>query len=240
MPNVIITGSGRRIGRALALRFAEKGWGVGVHYNASLEMAKKTIAEVEEHGVLAVSAQADLRDGNALRRAYETYFDRFGSIDVLVNNAGVYPKPTSLSEITDEIWDDTLEVNLKAQLTSCKIFAELTGSSPARIINFASLGAFEIWRGRIPYNVSKTAALRLSEALARELAPRISVNCVSPGVIYIPDEPASEPLRIRPETIPAQRYGSTDDIFEATYFFATATQYVTGQNLKVDGGLNLI
>jgi NAD(P)-dependent dehydrogenase (short-subunit alcohol dehydrogenase family) len=107
-----------------------------------------------------------------------------------------------------------------------------------RIVNIASLGAFQIWKDRIPYNVSKAAVVQLTKALARSLAPDIMVNAVAPGAIAIPDEPAAGGM-IAPSRIPMGRHGSTDDIFNAVYFFADTATYITGQTLIVDGGLNI-
>ena len=103
----------------------------------------------------------------------------------------------------------------------------------------ASLGGTEVWKNRTPYNVSKAGVIQLTKSLARDLAPLVSVNCISPGTIEIKNESPSEPLRISNERIPFLRFGNIDDIFDAVNFFATASQFITGNNLIVDGGYSL-
>ncbi|MER3328335.1 MAG: SDR family oxidoreductase, partial [Candidatus Kapaibacterium sp.] len=154
---------------------------------------------------------------------------------VLVNNAGVFPERTKLSDIEESLIDDTFAVNLKGEFFTSQYFSQLAKSN-SRIINIASLGAYEIWRGRIPYHISKAALVHMTRALAVELAPKISVNSVSPGAIEVIDDPATDSSLISVEKIPMKRYGTPNDIFDAVYFFATTNSYITGQNLTVDGG----
>jgi NAD(P)-dependent dehydrogenase (short-subunit alcohol dehydrogenase family) len=238
-----ITGSGRRIGRALAVRFAREGWDVAVHYGHSKEHAEETLATVRGHGVRGELFAADVRDRAAIRTAIFDAADRFGALDVLVNNAGVYPKPAPIADITEELWRATIETNLYGEFFAAQAAAEVmlqrAGEGEAgRIVNLSSLGALQIWKNRIPYNVSKAAVVQLTRALARALAPRIAVNSVAPGAIEIPEEPAGGAL-LDADRIPMRRYGTTDDIFNAVWFFATTSTYVTGQTLVVDGGLNI-
>jgi NAD(P)-dependent dehydrogenase (short-subunit alcohol dehydrogenase family) len=239
---VFITGSGRRIGRALALRFAAEGWRVAVHYGGSAERAAETLSQVRALGVDAISVQADVRRREEIRRAIFAARDHFGGIDVLVNNAGIYPPATPLPEVDEEMWRTVLETNLYGEFFAAQGAAEVMMSRPGdgekgRIVNISSLGAFQIWRDRVPYNVSKGGVVQLTRALARTLAPHISVNSVAPGAIEIPDDPSGRMLGA--ERIPMRRYGSTDDIFNAVWFFASSATYVTGQTLLVDGGLNI-
>jgi NAD(P)-dependent dehydrogenase (short-subunit alcohol dehydrogenase family) len=240
---VFITGSGRRIGRALARGFAREGWSVAVHYGHSREEAEATLAEVRGHGVRGELFGADVRDRDAIRLAIFDAADAFGTIDVLVNNAGVYPKPASIEEVSDEMWRAVIETNLYGEFYAAQAAAEVMlrreGENEAgRIVNLSSLGAIQIWKDRIPYNVSKAAVVQLTRALARSLAPRIAVNSVAPGAIEIPEEPAGGRL-LDAARIPMRRYGTVDDIFGAVWYFATAASYITGQTLVVDGGLNI-
>src|SRR5690606_4446286 len=135
----------------------------------------------------------------------------------------------------ESLIDDTFDVNLKGELFTSQRFSQLAKPN-SRIINIASLGALEIWKGRVPYHISKSALLHLTKAMAVELAPNISVNCVCPGAIHIPEEPAEDSSLISTDKIPMKRYGNVDDIFDAVYFFATCSAYITGQNIIVDGG----
>ncbi len=235
-----ITGAGRRIGRHLAIRFAGMGWNVAVHYGESRAGAERTLADVRAAGGDAYLVQGDVRKRVDMQRCVEQAADRFGSIDLLVNNAGTYPNPVPLLDIEESMWRDVIETNLygeffTAQAVARVMLRQTTGGS---IVNVASLGAFQTWKNRIPYNVSKGGVVHLTRALARALAPDITVNAVAPGVIEIPDEPATGQLLAR-ERIPMRRHGTTDDIFNAVWFLGTQATYVTGQVILVDGGLNI-
>lgn len=246
MPTTIfITGAGRRIGRGLALRFAQRNWNVVIHYGSSKEAAEQTLRDVEMFGVQAMLVQADVRNRTELRNALAAGAERFGSIDVLVNNAAIYPPPRPLADVTEGLWREVLETNLFSEFFAAQATAEIMQQQPinergeqGRIINFASLGAYQIWRDRVPYNVAKAAVLQLTRALARALAPTIPVNGIAPGTIEIPEDPAPGTL-LSADRIPARRYGTIDDIFNAVWFFANDATYITGQTLLIDGGLSI-
>ncbi len=241
---VFITGAGRRIGRALALGFAERGWSIAIHYGESREGAEQTAGEVREKGAEAFVVQADVRDRAGIRDAIFSARDRFGRLDALVNNAGIYPPPRSIADTDEDLWREVIETNLYGEFFAAQAAAEAmlaqepVGGISGRIVNFSSLGAFQIWKDRIPYNVSKAAVVQLTRALARSVAPSIMVNSVAPGAIHIPDDPAKGSM-IQEYRIPMRRYGTTDDIFTAVWFLAAEASYMTGQTLIVDGGLGI-
>ena len=238
MSKVLITGSGKRLGKGLALEFAKKGWDVAVHYNSSFHLATETMYEINKLNCNSIILNANLQNFEEVKNLFIKMITEFGVPDVLVNNAGVFPKKRTLSNLSIDEWQETLDTNLNSVLYTSKIFGEIANEG-AKIVNIASIGGLEIWDGRIPYNVSKSALITLTEALARELAPKITVNCVSPGTIEIANEPASEKL-ISTNNIPAKRYGNVFDIFEAVYFFATSNNYITGNNLIVDGAYRFV
>ncbi|MGB9911865.1 MAG: SDR family NAD(P)-dependent oxidoreductase [Candidatus Kapaibacteriota bacterium] len=240
MKLVLITGSGRRIGKGLAIEFARKGWDVIIHYNSSEPTAIETKNYIEKNfGVKVYIFSSDLRNIEKSVSNFEKVFQEIGTPQVLVNNAAIFPEKRNLNEIDEEIWDTTITINLKAYLFIAKTFAKYA-SEGARIINIGSLGGIETWRGRIPYNISKAGVIQLTKSLAKELAPKILVNCVNPGTILIPYEPNQIDSPLVPvEKIPMQRYGTILDIFDAVYFFATCSDFITGQILNVDGGYHL-
>lgn len=237
---VFITGSGRRIGRNLALRFAGKGWNVVVHYRTAHEGAERTLADIQDSGGEGVLVQGDVRRPDDMRRCVEEGAERFGRIDLLVNNAGIYPDPVPLLDVEESMWRQVIETNLYGEFFTAQAVARvmMQQGTKGSIVNIASLGAFQTWKNRIPYNVSKGGVIHLTRALARALAPDITVNAVAPGVILIPDEPAAGSL-LSPERIPMRRHGSTDDIFNAVWFLGVEATYITGQVILVDGGLNI-
>ncbi|MCO5251366.1 MAG: SDR family oxidoreductase [Candidatus Kapabacteria bacterium] len=235
---VIITGGARRIGKGLAIQFANSGWNVGIIYNKSAEQAKETARLIEQTGVRAYAIQADVSHYDEIQNSIVEMKNHFGEVQVLVNNAAIYPERQSLNELTIDSWELVMNTNLRSILSSSQKFAEIAQSG-ARIINIASLGAFRIWKQRIPYNVSKAGVIQLTKALALELAPDISVNSVSPGTIEIKDEAADAGTLISVDKIPMKRYGNVNDVFDAVYFFANCSSFITGQNLSIDGGFSL-
>lgn len=237
---VFITGSGKRLGRSLALNFARQGWDVVIHYFESEESAKQTKSEIINLGKKAYLVKADLRSYTEIETAFTTAVNEFGIPKVLINNAGIFPKAKKIFELTKDDWEETLQINLSAEFYTSKIFVEFARKN-SRIVNISSLGAFEVWNRRIPYNVSKSAIIQLTKALARELAPYISVNTVCPGAIFFEHEPTeNDSSMLKENKIPMKRYATPDEIFEAVYFFSTCSNYITGQYLCVDGGASLI
>jgi len=239
-PVAFITGAGRRIGHDLAIRFAEHGWDVAIHCNTSVARAESTAEAVRRAGCDAIVVRADVRHRTEIDRAVDQAVGHFGRLDLLVNNAGIYPPAMPLLDVDEEMWREVLETNLYGEFFAAQAAARvmLVQEQGGRIVNLASLGSFQIWRERIAYNVSKGALIQLTRALARALAPTIAVNAVAPGVISIPDDPAKGTL-MEPTRIPMRRHGSTNDIFRAVWFFAVDALYVTGQVLLVDGGLSI-
>lgn len=235
---VFISGSGRRIGRALAVRFAEKGYDVALHYNNSYVTAMETKSLIEARGVECIAVKADVSNYNEYKSAFNTVVDELGIPSVFINNSGIFPAKKPIDKLSIDEWSNTINTNLSSEFYGAKIFADYALHG-AKLINIGSLGGLEIWKQRIPYNVSKAGVIQLTKALALELAPKIAVNCINPGTIVIPEEPATDSSEVSINRIPMNRYGTVDDIFEAAYFFATCTQFITGQILNVDGGYHL-
>jgi NAD(P)-dependent dehydrogenase (short-subunit alcohol dehydrogenase family) len=236
MANIFITGSGRRIGKALALKFAAEGYNVAVHYNNSEESAYDAVEQIKSMGRNSIAVAGDVRSVDQMRSAFERAAEHLGGLNILINNAGIFPRQRHLSGLSVDEWDRVININLRGEMICAKIFAEMASNS-SRIVNIASLGGMEIWKQRIHYNVSKNGVIQLTRALARELAPTITVNCVAPGAIIVPDEPSvHDKEMVADQRIPMGRYGTPDDIFDAVYFFATCSSYITGQVIAVDGG----
>lgn len=235
MSLVFITGSGRRIGKGLAINFAKKGWDVAINYNRSEKEAIETREICKSQGVRAEIFKANVSNRVEVISVFNSIINTMGVPNVLVNNAGIYPNKTALKDINEDLIDRTFAINLKGEFFTSQYFSQ-HATPNSRIINIASLGALEVWKGRIPYHISKSALVHLTKALSLELAPNISVNCVCPGAIEVPNEQENAAPLLSVEKIPMKRYGNPDDIFDAVYFFATCTSYITGQTIIVDGG----
>ncbi len=238
MPTALITGSGKRIGKALAIKFAEKGWDIIVHYFHTGKGAEDTVKQIEERGRKAFMIKADLRNENQIIAAFQKAFEEMGIPELLINNSGIFPDKKLITETSIDDWDDIMNINLRSQFICARDFAKVAGKG--RIVNIGSLGGLEAWDRRTVYNVSKAGVIHLTKALAKELAPEFSVNCVSPGSILIPGEPGPADHDMRSVSkIPKNRLGNVDDVFDAVYFFATASDYITAQVINVDGGAHI-
>ncbi|MFA6232770.1 MAG: SDR family oxidoreductase [Bacteroidota bacterium] len=230
---VFITGSGRRLGRQLAYAFAEKGYDVILHANASTDGLKEAEAHIRTLGRDVFSVQGDLRSVTEIRRMAEEITARFSTLDVLVNNAGIFPT-ASFDEVTEDIWDAALEVNTKSQFFMTQALVPLLRSAKGCVVNVASAGGFEPWLNHIPYNVSKAGVIMLTRAMAKALAPDVRVNAVAPGIILVPGEEVID--HIPASRFPMRRYGTPQDLADAVFFLTEGTSYITGHVLPVTGG----
>ena len=229
----LVTGGAMRVGRAIALRLAQEGAQVAVHYRSSEAEARRT---AEECGGQLI--QADLTQIAEIERLYAAVETFYGRLDCLVNNAARHYEMKVL-EVTEEDWDRIHDVNLKAVFFSCQAAARLMlRNGGGKIVNISSLGGLRPWTRHIPYCASKAGVIMLTKALAKALAPEIAVNSVAPGVIHFGPEMPALTQRLISAT-PMRRPGSGDEIAESVLHFLTASDFLTGQVIAVDGGLSL-
>ncbi len=232
----LVTGAGKRIGRAIALALAREGAEVAVHYNRTASGAEETAAAIAALGRRSAALQADVTRRADVERLFATVESRFGRLDILVNNAGAFFH-AAFDEITDQQWDGILDTNLKSQfLCSQAAVPLMKRQGRGRIINISSLGGLLAWPGYTHYCVSKAGSIMLTRCLARALAPEILVNSVAPGTIQFEGEPPDEDYIRR---VPLHRTGTGDDIAQAVLYLATA-EFITGQVIVVDGGRSLV
>lgn len=232
---VLVTGAARRIGRAIALRLHQEGARVLIHYGTSEDDARETARQCGG----APLYQADLESVAAIGALFAAIEAREGALYGLVNNAARFTRVPPL-ELTEAQWDSVHNVNLKAAFFCAQQAALLMQRSggQGRIVNISSMGAFLAWPEHTHYCAAKAGLVQMTRALAKALAPGISVNSVAPGVI--PFEEAADPaiLSLAAST-PAGRPGTGAEIAGAVAYFMNATAFVTGQVLQVDGGLGL-
>ncbi len=232
---VLVTGAAKRIGRGIALRLAREGARVAIHYSTSEAEARATAAECGG----APLFRANLEHVAEIERLFSEVRQHFGHIDGLVNNAARYTRKDPL-EITESDWDFIHSVNLKATFFCCQQAARQMlareGGLGGRIVNISSLGGIRAWPDHAHYCASKAGVIHLTRALAQAWAPKITVNSVAPGVIPF-GEPDERVKRLIAKT-PAGRAGTADEIADAVVFFLTASDFITGQVLAVDGGLS--
>ena len=232
----LVTGAAKRIGRAVAVRLAEEGADVVVHYRSSKEEAAEAIAEIEKIGRRAVAVQADLGDVSQIKRLIAETGKQFGRLDILVNSAANF-LPSSIVSTTEQVWDASLDTNLKAPFFCAQAAAPLLKRSRGTIINFADVGGLLAWAGYIAHSVSKAGVVMLTRCLAKELAPEVRVNAIAPGTITMPgDPPEWEEDFIK--LAPLRRSGRPSDVAETVVFLARS-EFITGQVIVVDGGRTL-
>ena len=229
---ILVTGAAKRIGRGIALRLAKEGARVAIHYGSSEDEALATAAECGN----APLFRADLEKVSEIEKLFSEVTKHFGKLDGLVNNAARYKQRDPL-KMTEADWDFIHSVNLKATFFCCQQAAHsMLAGQGGKIVNISSLGGLRAWPDAAHYCASKAGVIHLTRALAQAWAPKITVNSVAPGVIPF-GEPDDRVKRLIAKT-PAGRAGTADEIADAVVFFLTASDFITGQVLAVDGGLS--
>lgn len=231
----LVTGAGRRVGRALALALAGRGMRVAIHSHHSGADAEATLAGVRQLGADGACFSADLSDAHAARALPERVAAQFGQLDVLVNSAGIMTRAT-LEETTPEMWDETMHINLRSMFFTAQGALPALRAARGRIVNLADVGGMEPWPNYAAHSISKAGVVMLTQTLARALAPDITVNAIAPGAVLPPDEWDDRARAHLVRTTPLQRLGSPDDVSAALLFLLEGGDYVTGQTLVVDGG----
>lgn len=236
----LITGGAQGIGRAIALRFAREGARLGVS-DINVEKAKETAKELEGLGCEALAIGGNVADAKAAEAMIEETLNRFGRLDVLVNNAGI-TRDGVLLRMKDEDWDLVLAVNLKGAYHCTKAaLRPFLKQKGGKIVNIASVTGQMGNAGQSNYAASKAGLMGFTKSVAREYANRnIQVNAVAPGFIdtamsqAIPEKGREFLIK----QIPMERLGTPEDVAEAVLFLASsAADYITGQVLNVNGGM---
>jgi 3-oxoacyl-[acyl-carrier protein] reductase len=245
----IVTGGGTGIGRATALRLAKSGAkAVVVNYSRSEAEAETTASDVMALGTESMTHRSDVADEAQVKALVATTVDRYGKLDVLVNNAGTthfIPHP-DLDALTDAVWNDILGVNLKGTFFCCRAAAAELKKTGGAIVNIASIAAHRASGSSIAYAVSKAGVVQLTRALALALAPEVRVNSVSPGLVSsrwfssrFGDEAAAAQEEAFARQTPVQKIATPDDVARAVIALLE-NDLITGQDLVVDGGKNVL
>lgn len=216
--------------------FASSGADVAITFRDSELDAQDTVESLRQMGVRATAVRCDVRDQESVRAAVSAIVREFGRLDILVNNAGTF-ETAALESISLDQWDRMFETNTRGPFLMAQAAYSHLHESRGRIINIGSLGGMHPWATHGHYCTSKAALHMLTLTMAKAFAPRISVNCVAPGMIVNGEvDPAYEHFAHK---TPMQRNGTASDVAEAVLFFARGPHFITGQILAVDGGLGL-
>jgi pteridine reductase len=230
----LVTGAGRRLGRAIAVALGARGMHVGVHYGSSAAGAGETATEIEAAGGRAVCLQADLTEPDAPGDLVDAAVAALGRLDVLVNSAAVMVR-TPIDKVTPGEWDAMFALNLRAPFFAAQAAAPHLARQRGAIVNLADLAAFETWPAYVPHGITKGGVVQMTRALARVLAPEVRVNAVAPGTVLLPESWPDAAARHLAETTPLRRIGAPEDVTR-TVIFLLESDYVTGETILVDGG----
>ena len=236
----IVTGASRGIGRHIALQLAQRGADVAINYRSRQSEADEVVKEIEANGVRSLAFQADLSGMPAARSLIRQVHEKWGRIDILVNNAGI-TKDKSMKKLTDEDWNDVLDTNLGSVYATCsEVLKIMMDQEYGRIINITSFVGQAGNFGQANYAASKGGIIAFTKTLALEMAKyNITVNAIAPGFTET-EMLAQVPENIRQHIIarvPMGRFGKPEEIARAVVFLAAEGDYITGQQINVNGGV---
>jgi pteridine reductase len=240
-PVVLVTGAARRIGAEIVRVFHENGYNVIIHYRSSETDALTLQQQLnQQRADSAKLLQADLNDPVQVISLACDAVSCYGRIDALINNASAF-YATAIGDITQAHWDALMNSNARSPLFLSQALAANLRAAQGSIVNLTDINADRGMAGFAPYTMAKAALAAMTRSLALELAPEVRVNSVSPGAILWPEH-ASDPQTHAEQQarilagIPAGKLGTERDIAETVYFIATSGSYITGENVRVDGG----
>ncbi len=240
---ILVTGSSRGIGANLIENFVKNNYKVVINYSKSEteanQLYQKIINFSGEDSVLCI--KADVGNRKDVNEMFDEIYHKFKRLDVLVNNAGIN-KDVSFLDMTGKEWSEVIDIILTGSFNCSQEFARRFKEEKAHIINIGAITAISGRKNGVNYCAARAGILNFTRCLALELAPKISVNTVTPGLINTEEMVVRKALHIKENLdnaiskIPASRLGVSDDIFKAIYFLVNDSSYITGQNIIVDGG----
>jgi pteridine reductase len=233
----LVTGAGKRLGRAVALRLASEGADVAIHYGKSESEAREVVREIERLGRRSIALPAELTRVTEIQELIARVAKEFQRLDILINSAANFLE-TKFGQTSETTWDASLDTNLKAPYFCAQAAAPyLTQSGHGIIINFADIGGLIGWREFLPHSISKSGVILMTRILAKELAPAVRVNAIAPGTITMPGDPPQWQSNFI-KRAPLARTGTPQDITDAVLFLIRA-EFMTGEVLVLDGGRTL-
>jgi pteridine reductase len=231
----LVTGGAVRVGRAIVEGLSRAGARVVVHYHGSAEAADELVDSIRARGGEAVALRADLSVHAEVETLAEEAFAAFGGVDILVNNASVFPSE-GLDSVDEELWDHTHAVNLKAPFfLTQRLGARMKAGGEGVVVNLADLAGIQAWNGYAAHAVSKAGLIHLTRVAARALGPEVRVVGIAPGTVLPPEDLSEEEVHRLAERAPLRRIGSPADVVDAVLYLVRAS-FVTGEVLALDGG----
>ncbi len=233
----LITGASRGIGKACAIELAKAGYDIAVNFAGNEEAAKKTVEELKALGVQAEAFKFDVSNKEEAQKGVDAILEKFGRIDVLVNNAGI-TRDGLFMRMSAENWDAVINTNLSSAFyVSQPVVKVMMKQRSGAIVNMSSVVGVSGNAGQANYSAAKAGLIGLTKTLAKELGSRgIRVNAIAPGFINTDMTKDLDTSKFT-DFIPLKRLGEPEDIAKAVKFLAADSDYITGQVLEVDGGL---
>ena len=237
----VITGGSRGIGRTISMQMAARGAFIYVNYVSRSEAAEETISLIEKEGGRGAVVQFDVADHDAVQNAFKQVISDSGSVDILINNAGITRDGLAV-RMKESDWDSVLNTNLKGVFNCSKaVVKAMMKKRWGRIVNISSVVGFSGNSGQVNYAAAKSGMTGLTKSLAREFASRkITVNCVAPGYIVteMTDALSGDVQAKMISEIPMETLGAAEDVAAAVeYLVSDGAGYVTGQTIHVNGGM---
>ncbi len=232
----LITGSAKRIGRSCALRLAREGISILIHYNNSETEAEELAESIRLAGGKAWTICQDLSEKGGAESLMERGLNITGGLDYLVNSASIFPK-SSYEDVTPENFEENLQINALSPFFLTRSFAAMSKNAEC-VVNFLDTRIVDYDREHLAYHLSKKMLFSMTRILSQELAPRLRVNAVAPGLVIPPPGMTEEYLKERIHTNPLQKIGTLTQVSDSMLFLITNT-FITGQVIFVDGGRHL-
>jgi NAD(P)-dependent dehydrogenase (short-subunit alcohol dehydrogenase family) len=235
----LVTGCAVRVGRVIALTLAEQGCHIVMTYLTEAEPYQETAAEIQAKGVEVLALPMNVQTPGDPARVVAAAVERFGRIDLLVNNASVWLKAPFL-EISEQAWRSALDINLTGPfLLSQAVAPQMLRQKAGLIVNITDLSAYQTWAGYAHHSASKAGLVALTRVMAAELAPDVRVNAIAPGTVLLPDNADEAKIQWAVENSLLKRIGTPEDVARTVVFLAES-DFVTGAVYFVDGGRALV
>ncbi len=233
---VLITGGGKRLGRAFAEALVRRGASLAVHYRTSAKGAEEVVELARSLGIEAVALQADLADAEQAAGLIQRAETALGKVDLLINNASIF-EALALMDTTHEAWERHMAINLTAPFLISQAFARRLGDQPGSIVNLLDWRALRPGADHFPYTISKAALAGLTRSLAVALAPSIRVNGLALGAVL---PPANGDPDAALRGVPLPRWATLEEVVHALIFLLAGPDFITGEILHFDGGRQLV